>query len=201
MEHNITDYKGFAVPSSTPCQKEQQKNPKSKAQYEILTNLYNYMWDNTWDDALEITITFTDKILTTYTHEYIQKDLFKLIDKNNLNFRIILFKDYSKTGRLHYHGLIKPINKGLEQLDRWRRAVARRYGRLELKTINSREFYLIYMLKIYINQLEITPGHILTNMTNVPYLFVDDYTPDDYYTWTDICTLYEKQQTKLEKQN
>lgn len=30
MEHNITDYKGFAVPSSTPCQKEQQKTLKVK---------------------------------------------------------------------------------------------------------------------------------------------------------------------------
>lgn len=196
MEHNITDYKGFAVPSDS-CQKEQQKNPKSKAQYEILTNLYNYLWDNTWDDALELTITFTDKILNTYTHEYIHKDLFKLIDKNNLNFRVILFKDYSQTGRLHYHGLIKPINKGLERLDTWRRAVARRYGRLELKPINSRQYYLIYCLKIYINHLEITPGHILTNMAQVPYLFVDDYTPDDYYSWTDICTLFEKQQEKI----
>lgn len=200
MEHNITDYVGLSIP--------RQERPTNKdemlTQYEIIENLYNFMWEKLYDDSLELTITFKENTLNTYSHEYIQKDLQKWVNKYSPAFRTILFKDYSKTGRLHYHGIIKPINKGLEQLDTWRRATARRYGRLELKPINSRKYYLVYILKIYINQLELTPQHIVSNdprINNNNQMFVDNYAYNEY-TWQQICDMYDEQKNKQEwKQN
>lgn len=204
MDHTLNDYlrgrTGDSVPSS-PCQKEQNKKDKCHVaeQYEIITNFYNWMWDSFWDNALELTITFTDNILDKYNHGFIQKEIFRLIDKQNLNYRILLFRDYSDVGRLHYHGLIKPTNKGIERMDKLRSQLRNRFGRCEIKRINSREFYLLYMLKIYIERLEITPSHVVSNIPYHTTMFIEPYETEEPYTWSTITSMYAKQREKLNK--
>lgn len=130
---------------------------------EVVVNLVDYLWGEDYNDSLEVTITLKESVLNTFTESYIKKMI-----KANLKpqFRTFLLADYSKVGRLHFHGVIKPI-KGTKGLDYLRRKLTKIFGRTEIKPIREKLQWLTYMVKYYYDiEQEISAKDYITNDVN-----------------------------------
>lgn len=112
---------------------------------QTIANLVDYLWGEPYNDCLELTISFKESVLNTYTEGYIKKLVKQVLPKR---FRIFLLADYSTVGRFHLHGVIKPLN-GTKGMDYFKRKLTRLFGRTELKPLNSRYTWLCYITKYY----------------------------------------------------
>lgn len=95
----------------------------------------------------EVTITFSDKWIIPYNVNYIQIKLQDFLRRWSKVANYIMVQDYSKTGRLHYHGILE-----MQQIDRFERLIInlrKTFGRVECKQIAFWESYIKYMLGIY----------------------------------------------------
>lgn len=104
-------------------------------------------------NSISITVTFTDKVITTDRHE-IQRYLCSLFKKElhgcSRDVRVFLVYEYSDVGRFHYHGIIE--NVPANRLANIGTKLRKYFGRIELSQIRNWDNYTEYMLKRYMTE-------------------------------------------------
>lgn len=138
MDHDITDYLvNIAGRNVSPLV---TITPEKLT--DILTNIEPL-------NQSEITMTFRDNILETYTVPMIQKTVYQFMKKlgSKHHFTFFLVQDYSNTYRLHYHGIIWLSN--VEVAQKIRLSIQRKFGRTQIRTINHPVEYAQYVFGIY----------------------------------------------------
>lgn len=101
---------------------------------------------------VEITITFRDTIIDNCTVSNIHKNVRKFMEKwaTKTKHMYLLVQDYSESLRLHYHGIIWLPD--VEYLEPFRKALAKTFGRSEIKPIKYTESYHEYIFGIYLKE-------------------------------------------------
>lgn len=133
---NETQYRSVSGGKVKPCHLSAQD---AQERIDILDSL---KW------SVEITVTFTDKVLNTYKDEFIIKDFSKFIHKKGQAFEYICIPDWSDSNRLHIHGIVHELDtvKASNAL----KCLKKKYGRCEYKMISYPDSYKKYMIGQFI---------------------------------------------------
>lgn len=94
---------------------------------------------NTFDklgvNGMAVTITFTDRLLFTYTEDCLCQQVKKVIGHTRYIGEYMLIKDVSNTGRFHLHGVIQ--FKKLTAVMNLRRKLNKEFGVNKVKKIDN----------------------------------------------------------------
>lgn len=151
---------------------------------DLIYNFINRLWGEDYADSLEITISFKESVLNTFQEKYIKKMLKQHFPDK---YRVFLLADYSTVGRLHFHGLIKPLN-GPKGLDYLRRKLVKIFGRTEIKPIRCKIQWLTYMFKYYYKyEKQISATCYITNDIKMDKCYETHNLEDEYKQNIDKC--------------
>lgn len=125
------------------------------------------------DKGLAYTITYTDNNLAKYRQRYLIEYTYKMI-RSSKGYKLCqLIPEYSETGRLHMHGVIKmgtTANHATLQ-----RKLRKEFGIIKVKTMTDTNRWMEYCYKD--KKCEVLSNWLLTLITEPP----DEYTIYNYY--------------------
>lgn len=114
-----------------------------------------------------LTVTFTDQCLLKYREEYLEKELNKILLGVRALSQFILVRDYSSSGRMHYHGIIDITN--IKSITNLRRRL-KVFGITKVKLIDDNPKWVLYCIGQYTRQGKngvVLSGEDISYITNI----------------------------------